>query len=108
MIMMKLNLLKISFMPNKKQKIKKIIKSRLFKFGKQFFRHVTYLFYITFLLFLEFINIPSPILITLWLILILLVISKEILGLYLVLCKDLIMKRYLKIISKTQLINENN
>ena len=96
------------FLPNKKKKIKKIIKSRLFKFGKQFFRHVTYLFYITFLLFLEFINIPSPILISLWLILILLVISKEILGLYLVLFKDLIMKRYFKIISKTQLIHENN
>ncbi len=96
------------FIAKKKKKIKKIIKSSLFKFGKQFFRHVTYLFYITVLVFLEFIHVPPIILISLWLILVLLVISKEILGLYLVLFKNIIMKRYLKTISKTQFINENN
>ena len=96
------------FIPTKKKTLKKIIKSNLFKFGKQFFRHVTYLFYVTVLVFLEFINIPPIILISLWLILVLLVISKEILGLYLVLFRNIIMKRYLKTISKTQFINENN
>ena len=96
------------FIPNKKKKIKKIIKSSLFKFGKQFFRHVTYLFYITILVFLEFINKPPIILIFLWLILVLLVISKEILGLYLVLFRNIILKRYLKTISKTQFIYDSN
>ena len=46
------------FIKPSKRDIKKVLKKKMLKFGKQFFRHVSYLFLITILLFLELLGLP--------------------------------------------------
>ena len=83
--------------------IKKKLKKKMLKFGKEFFRHVSYLFLITILLFLELLGLPINIILILWLFILFSVITKEIYGLQLVMCKDLILKRYTRLLSKANI-----
>ena len=78
------------------------IKKKLFKFFKEFFRHVTYLFLITIFLLLELIGIPINFLVTFWILLLVLVITKEFFYLYLVIFRNLIIKRYSLLLSNIE------
>ena len=91
------------FIKPKERNVKKILKKKMLKFGKQFFRHVTYLFFITILLILELLGLSTNIILTLWLFVLLSVIAKEIYGLQLVIFKDLILKRYTRLLSKLEI-----
>ena len=88
------------FINSNNSDLKRSLKKNIFKFGRQFFRHVSYLFLITILLFLELFGIPKNIILVLWLFILISVIAKEIYGLQLVIFKDLILKRYTKLLSK--------
>ena len=83
--------------------LKKVLKKKILVFGKQFFRHVSYLFCITILLILELLGFSTNIILTLWLFIMLSVIAKEIYGLQLVIFKDLILKRYTRLLSKLEI-----
>ena len=76
----------------------------MLRFGKQFFRHVSYLFFITILLIIELLGVPRSLIIIFWLFLLLSVITKEIYGFQLVVFKNLILKRYSRVEAK---IKEN-
>ena len=91
------------FIKPSKRDIKKVLKKKILKFGKQFFRHVSYLFLITILLFLELLGISRNIILILWLFILFSVITKEIYGLQLVIFKDLILKRYSRFLSKADI-----
>ena len=91
------------FIKPRKRNIKKVLKKKMLKFGKQFFRHVSYLFLITILLFLELLGISRNIILILWLFIMFSVITKEIYGLQLVIFKDLILKRYSRFLSKADI-----
>ena len=80
--------------------LKKRIKGKMLRFGKQFFRHVTYLFFITILLVFELFGVPIKVIFIFWLFLLLSVIAKEIYGFQLVVFKNLILKRYSKVEAK--------
>ena len=75
---------------------------KIFQFAKQFFRHVSYLFFITFLLILELLGVPIYILFSFWLFLLLSVITKEMYFLYLVIFKKIILDRYFLLLSKIE------
>ena len=87
-----------------KKRIKKRIKRKMLRFGKQFFRHVSYLFIITILLILELMGVPISAILIFWLFLLLSVIAKEMYGFQLVVFKNLILKRYSRVEAK---IKEN-
>tara|TARA_A100001035_G_scaffold91329_1_gene71380 strand:+ start:40460 stop:41350 length:891 start_codon:yes stop_codon:yes gene_type:complete len=91
------------FIKPSKRNIKKVLKKKMLKFGKQFFRHVSYLFLITILLFLELFGLPLNIILILWLCILFSVITKEIYGLQLVMRKDLILKRYTRLLSQADI-----
>ena len=80
--------------------LKKRIKGKMLRFGKQFFRHVSYLFFITILLVFELLGVPIQVIFIFWLFLLLSVIAKEIYGFQLVVFKNLILKRYSKVEAK--------
>ena len=80
--------------------LKKRIKGKMLRFGKQFFRHVSYLFFITTLLVFELFGVPIKVIFIFWLFLLLSVIAKEIYGFQLVVFKNLILKRYSKVEAK--------
>ena len=80
--------------------LKKRIKGKMLRFGKQFFRHVSYLFFITILLVFELFGVPIKVIFIFWLFLLLSVIAKEIYGFQLVVFKNLILKRYSKVEAK--------
>tara|TARA_B100000161_G_scaffold254336_1_gene215564 strand:+ start:104 stop:994 length:891 start_codon:yes stop_codon:yes gene_type:complete len=84
--------------------LKKRVKGKMLKFGKQLFRHVSYLFYITILLANELLGVPISVIIFFWLFLLFLVIAKEIYGFQLVVFKNFILKRYARVES---LIKQN-
>ena len=80
--------------------LKKRVKRKMLRFGKQLFRHVSYLFYITILLANELLGVPISVIIFFWLFLLFLVIAKEIYGFQLVVFKNFILKRYARVESK--------
>ena len=84
--------------------LKKRVKGKMLRFGKQLFRHVSYLFYITILLANELLGVPISVIIFFWLFLLFLVIAKEIYGFQLVVFKNFILKRYARVES---LIKQN-
>lgn len=92
------------FFGPKDKSLKKRIKGKMLKFGKQFFRHVSYLFFITFLLIIELLGVPISLILISWLSLLLSVIAKEMYGFQLVVFKNLILKRYSRVEAK---IKEN-
>ena len=83
-----------------KKRIKKRIKGKMLRFGKQFFRHVSYLFFITILLVFELLGVPVQVNFIFWLFILLSVIAKEIYGFQLIVFKNLILKRYSKVEAK--------
>ena len=87
-----------------KKGIKKRIRRKMLKFGKQFFRHVSYLFFITILLIIELLGVPISVILIFWFFLLLSVIAKEMYGFQLVVFKNLIIKRYSRLEAK---IKEN-
>ena len=91
------------FVP-KDRSLKKRIKRKMLRFGKQFFRHVSYLFIITILLIFELMGVPISVILIFWLFLLLSVIAKEMYGFQLVVFKNLILKRYSRVEAK---IKEN-
>ncbi len=80
--------------------LKKRIKGKMLRFGKQFFRHVSYLFFVTILLVFELLGVPILVIFIFWLFLLLSVIAKEIYGFQLVVFKNLILKRYSRVEEK--------
>ena len=76
----------------------------MLRLGKQFFRHVSYLFFITILLIIELLGVPKSVILILWIFLLLSVIAKEMYGFQLVVFKNLILKRYSRVEAK---IKEN-
>ena len=84
--------------------LKKRVKRKMLRFGKQLFRHVSYLFYITILLANELLGVPISVIIFFWLFLLFLVIAKEIYGFQLVVFKNFILTRYARVES---LIKQN-
>ena len=76
---------------------------KIFQFSFQFFRHVSYLFFITLLVVLELSGVSIYVLFTFWLFLLLLVITKELYFLYLVIFKKLILDRYFLLISEIEI-----
>ena len=80
--------------------LKKRIKGKMLRFGKQFFRHVSYLFFVTILLILELLGVPILVIFIFWFFLLLSVIAKEIYGFQLVVFKNLILKRYSRVEKK--------
>tara|TARA_B100000242_G_scaffold114702_1_gene80007 strand:- start:1529 stop:2419 length:891 start_codon:yes stop_codon:yes gene_type:complete len=80
--------------------LKKRIKRKMLRFGKQFFRHVSYLFFVTILLILELLGVPILVIFIFWFFLLLSVIAKEIYGFQLVVFKNLILKRYSRVEEK--------
>ena len=84
--------------------LKKRVKGKMLRFGKQLFRHVSYLFYITILLANELLGVPISVIIFFWLFLLFLVIAKEIYGFQLVVFKNFILTRYARVES---LIKQN-
>lgn len=81
-------------------KFRLLFREKIFKFSFQFFRHVSYLFFITLLVFLELLGVQIYVLFTFWLIILLLVITKELYFLYLVIFKKLILERYFLLLSE--------
>jgi len=79
---------------------KKRVKGKMLRFGKQFFRHVSYLFFITILMIIELLGVPISIVFIFWIFLLLSVIAKEIYGFQLVVFKNLILKRYSRVEDK--------
>jgi phosphatidylglycerophosphate synthase len=73
------------------------------QFALQFFRHVSYLSFITFLLFLELCGIPIYVIFSFWLLLLLAVVAKELYCLYLVIFKNLIFEEYFLLLSISKL-----
>ena len=92
------------FFGPKDKSLKKRIKGKMLRFGKQFFRHVSYLFFITILLIIELLGVPKSVILILWIFLLLSVIAKEMYGFQLVVFKNLILKRYSRVEAK---IKEN-
>ena len=84
----------------KDKSFKKRVKGTMLRFGKQFFRHVSYLFFITVLMVVELLGIPISIIFISWILLLLSVIAKEIYGFQLVVFKNLILKRYTRVEAK--------
>ena len=80
--------------------LKERIKGKMLRFGKQFFRHVSYLFFVTILLVFELLGVPILVIFIFWLFLLLSVIAKEIYGFQLVVFKNLILKRYSRVEEK--------
>ena len=68
------------------------------KIGYQFFRHVTYLAFTSFLLFLQFMAVNIKFLICAWILFLISIIAKEILFLYFVLKKNYIEKKFITLL----------
>ena len=73
--------------------MQKVIRLKLF--AKQFFRHVTYLAFVSFLFFLEIVGMPNDLLIIFWSFLLIAIILKECIFLFFVFKGNIIEKRYI-------------
>ena len=89
-----------SFVITNKARFRFLLREKTFQLSLQIFRHVSYLFFITLLVFFEILGVPIYVLFTFWLILLLSVITKELYFLYLVIFKNLILERYFLLLSE--------
>ena len=85
---------------NTSKSFKKRVKGKILRFAKQFFRHVSYLFFISILMIIQLLGVPISIILTFWIFLLFSVIAKEIYGFQLVVFKNLILKRYSRVEDK--------
>jgi len=85
---------------NSGYKLRNNVQLFIINIGKQFFRHVSYLAFISFLLTLQYMNLNINILIIIWTLFLISIIMKEILFLYFVLRKNFIERNFLKLTNK--------
>ena len=77
-------------------------------FAKHFFRHVTYLAFVSILFILEIIGVPYNVLIIVWSLFMISIVFKEFIFLYFVLKSNLIEKRFLDFINNLNSLDQDN